>query len=84
MLAGVIATVRLAPLPPKAMPEFGTSVVFDDVPATVSDPADVSASATVNAIGPLEPLALIETGAMALIVGAALAADGVVAVAVAV
>jgi hypothetical protein len=49
-VAGVMVAVRLAPLPPKTMFEFGTSVVLEDVPLTVSEPAAVSASPTVNAM----------------------------------
>ena len=36
--AGVIVTVRLAPLPPNTMLAFGTSVVLLEVPLTVSEP----------------------------------------------
>ena len=52
--AGVTVTVRLAPEPPSTMLETGTSVVFDDVRETSSDPAAVSASPTVNATAPVD------------------------------
>ena len=41
--------VRLAPLPPKTILAFGTSVALLELPLTVSAPAAVSASPTVNA-----------------------------------
>ena len=46
-------TLRLAPLPLIEMLETGTNVVLDDVPVTVSEAADVSASATVKASRPV-------------------------------
>ena len=48
---GVIATVRFAPLPPKAMFASGTSAVFVELPVSVKVPGGVSASPMVNAIG---------------------------------
>ena len=45
---GVIATVRLDPLPPSTMLAVGTSVVFDELPATVREAAGVSTSPTVT------------------------------------
>ena len=48
---GVIATVRFAPLPPKAMFASGTSAVFDELPASVKLASGVSTSPTVKAIG---------------------------------
>src|SRR3954470_8776190 len=53
--AGVIVTVRLAPLPPKAIPDTGTTPGFEEVAATVRLPAGVSTSPTVNAIAALDP-----------------------------
>ena len=50
--AGVSVTVRFAPLPPKAMFAFGTSVGFDEPPLSVKLPAGVSTSPTVKLIGP--------------------------------
>ena len=47
---GVMATVRFAPFPPKAMFASGTSAAFDELPASVKLPGGVSASPTVNAI----------------------------------
>src|SRR5216117_1392592 len=49
-VAGVTMTVRLAPLPPKAMLPLGTKVVFDDMPDTVRLPAGVSRSLMVKLI----------------------------------
>ena len=49
--AGVTTTLRLAPLPPNVMLAFGTSVVFDELPASVKLASGVSASPTVKAIG---------------------------------
>ena len=51
--AGVIVTVRLDPLPPNAMFATGTSVRFEDAPATVRAAAAVSTSPTVKLCGPL-------------------------------
>src|SRR5262249_58239460 len=48
--AGVIVTVRLAPLPPSAMLAFGTRVCAHEVPLTVRFAAAVSASPTVKPI----------------------------------
>ncbi len=50
IVAGVMTTVRLAPLPPKAMFASGTNAGFDELPASVKLPGGVSASPTVNAI----------------------------------
>ena len=49
MVAGVIVTVRLVPLPAKRMAAFGTSCRFDDVPVTTRLTAGVSASLMVKA-----------------------------------
>jgi hypothetical protein len=51
VVAGVMTTVRLAPLPPNTMFASGTSTVFDELPASAKLPGGVSASAMVNAIG---------------------------------
>ena len=40
--------MRLAPLPPNTMLAVGTSVVFDELPVSVSDAAGVSTSPTVK------------------------------------
>src|SRR5882757_2078768 len=50
LAAGVIFTVRLAPLPPNTMFAFGTSAVLREVPERVRLAAAVSASPMVNAI----------------------------------
>ena len=50
---GLSVIVRLAPLPPSAMPPAATTPTFDDVAVTVSDPAAVSTSPTVNAMAPV-------------------------------
>src|SRR5215831_7487083 len=52
LAAGVIVTVRFAPLPPNAKLVFGTSVRLDEVALTVRLPTGVSASPTVKAIVP--------------------------------
>src|SRR5688572_2861574 len=46
--AGVTLTVRLAPLPPRAMLAVGTKVGLDEIAATARPLADVSTSPTVN------------------------------------
>ena len=48
--AGVTFTVRLAPLPPKTILAFGTSVVEDELAESVNFVAEVSASPIVNGI----------------------------------
>ena len=48
--AGVIVTVRDPPLPPKTMLLFGTSVRFEEVPETPSEPSAVSTSLIVKGI----------------------------------
>src|SRR5262245_65830436 len=50
--AGVTVTVRLAPLPPKAMLARGTRVVLDELPVSVRLAAGVSAAAVVEQRGP--------------------------------
>src|SRR5262249_47213323 len=72
--AGVTVTVRFAPLPPNAMPAFGTSVVFDELPLTVRLAAGVSASPTVNAIAPVAVPPIVDWLAIAEIVGGVLVA----------
>ena len=52
--AGVISTVRLAPLPPNVMFSVGTSVVSDELPVSVRSPAAVSTSPIVNGMSPVE------------------------------
>ena len=52
--AGVMVTVRLAPLPLRTMLAFGTRVMFEDAPVTVSAEAAVASSATVKASAPVE------------------------------
>ena len=51
VVAGVMTTVRLAPLPPNTMLASGTNAVFDELPATAKLPGVVSKSPTINAIG---------------------------------
>ena len=48
LVAGVMVTVRLAPLPPKTMLEFGTRFVSEDMPDRVSSAAGVTESPTVK------------------------------------
>ena len=52
-VAGVMTAVRPAPLPPKTILATGTSVASDEVAERVNAAGEVSASPTVNAIGPV-------------------------------
>src|SRR6188508_3301116 len=73
--AGVMTTLRLAPVPPpKVMLAFGTNVAFDEVPETVNPVGCVSASPIVKAIGPVGVFSFVDCGAMAVMVGGVLAA----------
>src|SRR6186713_756188 len=72
--AGVMTTLRLAPLPPpKVMLAFGTKVTFDEVPETVKPVGCVSASPIVKAIGPVGVFSFVDCAAIAVMVGAVLA-----------
>src|SRR6186713_1340578 len=72
--AGVMTTLRLAPVPPpKVMLAFGTNVTFDEVPETVNPVGCVSASPIVKAIGPVGVFSFVDCGAIAVMVGAVLA-----------
>ena len=53
--AGVTATVRLAPLPPKTMLAFGTNDGLDELPLNARLLNAVSTSPTVKPIGPVVP-----------------------------
>ena len=68
--AGVIVTVRDAPLPPITMLAFGTSVWSDDVATTVSMAAAVSVSPTVNAMAPVAVSSSVAWSATLEMVGA--------------
>ena len=50
VVAGVMTTVRLAPLPPNTMFASGTNAGFDELAASARLPGGVSASPMVNAI----------------------------------
>ena len=52
--AGVTVTVRLAPLPPNTIFPLGTSPGLDDTALNCRFAGAVSASPTVNGIGPVE------------------------------
>ena len=65
-------TVRLAPLPPKTMFAFGTSVVLDEVPVRVKLPAAVSTSPMVKAMALVAVSSLVLWLAMSEIVGLSL------------
>src|SRR4051794_12756196 len=52
-------TVRLAPLPPKAILALGTSAGLEELPVTVKLAGAVSTSPIVNAIAPLALSSLI-------------------------
>src|SRR5499427_489152 len=71
---GVTVTVRLAPLPPKAMFASGTSVWFDEVPLRVRLATGVSTSPTVKAMGPAATPLVVAWLPIAEIVGASLTA----------
>src|SRR6188768_1673295 len=51
--AGVSTTLRLAPLPPRAILASGTSAVFEDEAERVKAPIAVSASPIVKAMSPV-------------------------------
>ena len=71
--AGVSVRVRDAPLPPKVIFAFGTSVGLDEEPDSVRLAAGVSRSPTVKPSGPnVAPVRMVWFG-MSEIVGAALA-----------
>ena len=57
--AGMMVTVRLAPLPPSAIFALGTSVVLEEAPLTERLPAAVCASPTVKLSGPTVVPALV-------------------------
>ena len=58
--AGVITTLRLAPLPPKVMLATGTKVVFEEAADRVKLLGSVSASPMVNAIGPVGVFSFVD------------------------
>lgn len=62
--------MRFAPLPPKTIFAFGTSVVFEEVPVTTKAAAAVSASLTLNASAPVDVFALTVWSPITEIVGA--------------
>src|SRR6185436_3775274 len=59
LAAGVIVTVRLAPLPPNTMFPLGTNVGLDEPPLTARLPGAVWASPTVKLSAPVVPSSLI-------------------------
>src|SRR4051812_27310632 len=69
---GVSVTVRLLLAPANAMFAFGTRLVFDELPASVSTDAAVSASPIVNGTGPATAFSLVVTLEMLEIDGAVL------------
>ena len=54
LATGLSVSVRLAPLPPRAMPPAATTPRSDDVAVTVSEPTAVSTSPTVKAMAPVD------------------------------
>ena len=70
LVAGVMVTVRLAPLPPNVMFPFGTSVVLLEVPLRVRLLAAVSASPIVKLIAGVAVFLSVDWLGMSLIVGA--------------
>ena len=75
--AGVTVTVRLEPLPPKAMLPGGTSVAFAAEPLTVRLPAGVFASLTVNGLAAVGVPSVVDWFASALMTGGELLPDTV-------
>jgi hypothetical protein len=69
---GISVIVRLAPDPPKTMLLAGNSVVLVELRESVSDPAAVSASPTVKAIGPRSVSSGVDWLAMVEMVGVSL------------
>src|SRR6187551_3949604 len=67
--AGVSTTLRLAPLPLKAILASGTSAAFEEVPESVKAPIAVSASPIVNAIAPVGVFSFVDCAAIAVMVG---------------
>ena len=59
-VAGVIVTVRFAPLPPKTMFASGTNVVLLDEPVTVSAPTLLSISPIVKPIAPVGVFSFVD------------------------
>src|SRR2546425_397178 len=74
LVAGVIVTVRLEPLPPKTMLPLGTTVGLEDEPLTARLPGGVSLSPTVNGIGPVDVSSAVVWSAMSEMVGGVLLA----------
>src|SRR6267378_27426 len=74
LAAGVSVTVRFAPVPPKTMFAFGTSVRSDEPPPTVRFVAGVSASPTVKPMVLEGVSSLVTWTGMLVIVGALLVA----------
>ncbi len=72
--AGVMVTVRLAPLPPKTMLALGTSVVLDELPVTSRSAAAVSTSPTVKGMAAVAVSSAVVWSATSEIVGASLTA----------
>ena len=59
--AGVMTTLRFAPVPPpKVILAFGTSVAFDEVPDRVNPLGCVSASMMVKSIGPVGVFSFVD------------------------
>src|SRR5688572_552025 len=60
-VAGVMTTLRSAPVPPpKVMLAFGTKVAFDEVPESVNPLGGVSASLMVKAIAPVGVFSFVD------------------------
>ena len=72
LASGLSVIVRLAPLPPRAMPPTATTPRSDDDAVTVSDPAAVSTSPTVKAMAPVAVSSNVVWPEIVLIVGAVL------------
>ena len=75
--AGVMTTVRLAPVPLRTIFPFGTSVVFEDVAETVRSATGVSTSPTVKGILLVGVSSFMDLSVMSLMVGRSLTATTV-------
>src|SRR5262249_38995022 len=75
--AGVMARVRLAPLPPGIRPELGTSTGFAESAVTTRFAAGVSTSPTVNGMAGIELFARMFWSGMDEMVGGVLLSSGV-------
>jgi hypothetical protein len=74
LAAGVIVTVRFAPVPPNTMFAFGINAVSLELPLTVKLATAVSKSPTVNEMADVAMSSFVDCAAMSLMVGASFTA----------